>query len=52
MEPLSISANKVVTYDEVRTNPKIVKLIDGANEVMQAMGFTEHGHRHVTAAPP
>jgi len=49
MEPLSVSPKKVVTYDEVRTHPKVVKLIDGANEVMQSMGFTEHGHRHVTA---
>ena len=37
-----------VTLKEVRANHKIRKLIDGANEVMKAMGYTEHGHRHVT----
>ena len=36
-----------VTFKEVRSNPKVVKLIDGANAVMKAMGYTEHGHRHV-----
>lgn len=27
-------------------HPKVRTLIDGANEVMKAMGYTEHGHRH------
>jgi metal-dependent HD superfamily phosphatase/phosphodiesterase len=38
---------KLLTVKEVRANPKVKKLIDGANEVMKAMGYTEHGHRHV-----
>jgi len=38
---------KLVTLKEVRANHKVRKLIDGANEVMKAMGYTEHGHRHV-----
>jgi uncharacterized protein len=36
-----------VTFKEVRNHPKVRALIDGANEVMKAMGYTEHGHRHV-----
>jgi uncharacterized protein len=36
-----------ITLKEVKANPKVKKLIDGANEVMKAMGYTEHGHRHV-----
>ena len=38
---------KLITIKEVKANPKVKKLIDGANEVMKAMGYTEHGHRHV-----
>lgn len=47
MEAPPIVGPKVVTFKEVKANPKVRKLIDGANEVMKAMGFTEHGHRHV-----
>lgn len=38
----------VVTYLDVQKNQKIIDLILGANEVLRAMGFTEHGLRHVT----
>ncbi len=41
------STVKLVTLKEVRANHKVRKLIDGANEVMKSMGYTEHGHRHV-----
>lgn len=47
MESLALSESKPITLKEVRSNPKVRKLIDGANEVMKAMGYTEHGHRHV-----
>jgi len=47
MESLALQTPKPVTLKEVRNNPKVRKLIDGANEVMKAMGYTEHGHRHV-----
>jgi len=40
-------APKPITLKEVKANPKVKHLIDGANEVMRAMGYTEHGHRHV-----
>lgn len=46
-EQMSITGPKVVSIKDVKSNPKVKKLIDGANEVMKAMGYTEHGHRHV-----
>jgi len=36
-----------VTLQQVKANPKVIELITGANKVMQAMGYTEHGFRHV-----
>jgi metal-dependent HD superfamily phosphatase/phosphodiesterase len=47
-EPISIVGPALLTLKEVKANPKVRKLIDGANEVMKSMGYTEHGHRHVT----
>src|SRR5580704_10921689 len=47
MEPVTVVGPKLITLKEVRANPKIRKLIEGANEVMKAMGYTEHGLRHV-----
>ncbi len=47
MEPIAIVGPKPITLKDVRNNPKVKKLIDGANEVMKSMGYTEHGHRHV-----
>ncbi|MBV6457512.1 MAG: hypothetical protein HONBIEJF_00624 [Fimbriimonadaceae bacterium] len=38
---------KVVTLKDVKSNVIVKQLIDGANDVMKAMGYTEHGHRHV-----
>ncbi len=38
---------KLITLKEVKASPKVKKLIDGANELLRAMGYTEHGHRHV-----
>jgi len=46
MEPV-IADHKLITLKDVRHNDKVRKLIEGANEVMKAMGYTEHGHRHV-----
>ncbi len=46
-EQVSISGPKLVSIKDVKSNPKVKKLIDGANEVMKSMGYTEHGHRHV-----
>jgi metal-dependent HD superfamily phosphatase/phosphodiesterase len=47
VEVATEAAPKLVTLKEVRANHKVRKLIDGANEVMKSMGYTEHGHRHV-----
>jgi uncharacterized protein len=47
MESIAVLQPKLVTLKEVKNNPKVRKLIDGANEVMKSMGYTEHGHRHV-----
>lgn len=37
----------LITLKDVKANIKVKRLIDGANDVMKAMGYTEHGHRHV-----
>ncbi|MEX2242689.1 MAG: HD domain-containing protein [Fimbriimonadaceae bacterium] len=42
-----MSEAKPIYIKDVKANPKVRALIDGANEVMLAMGYTEHGHRHV-----
>lgn len=47
MEPVTVVGPKVVTLKDVRNDAKVRKLIEGANEVMRAMGYTEHGPRHV-----
>ncbi len=44
---MSVTESNPITLKEVKSNPKVVELINGANEVMRAMGYTEHGHRHV-----
>jgi metal-dependent HD superfamily phosphatase/phosphodiesterase len=41
-----VEEQPLVTFKDVRANPKVLKLIDGANGVMKSMGFTEHGQRH------
>lgn len=39
--------SKVITLEDVRNNEKIKVLIKTANTVLEAMGYTEHGLRHV-----
>src|SRR5579871_6217081 len=46
-EILLAPSPRVVSLKDVKANHKVKKLIDGANEVMKSMGYTEHGHRHV-----
>lgn len=36
----------LVTLKDVKANPAVQALISGANDVLNAMGYTEHGHRH------
>ncbi len=38
---------KLVTLDEVKTNEKVQTFIRRADEQMEAIGYTEHGFRHV-----
>lgn len=46
MSEIPTHAKHAITLREVKANPKVQALIVGANEVMRAMGYTEHGHRH------
>ncbi len=39
--------DRVVSLDEVKNNNKIKVLVNTANTVLEAMGYTEHGLRHV-----
>lgn len=36
----------MVTFDDVKTNEEILKLIDNSCKVLRAMDYTEHGLRH------
>jgi metal-dependent HD superfamily phosphatase/phosphodiesterase len=38
--------NGVLTLKEIRANPRIKAYIEGANELLNAIGYTEHGFRH------
>ncbi len=38
---------KPILIKDVKANHKVHALINGANDVLLAMGYTEHGHRHV-----
>ena len=46
MSDLITGAPHAISLREVKANPKVQHLIDGANQVMRSMGYTEHGHRH------
>lgn len=37
-----------VTFDQVRKDPDVVGLIEGADRALAAIGFTDHGIRHIT----
>lgn len=39
--------NKLITLYDIKHNREIRQLIDGANRVLDAIGYTEHGPRHV-----
>lgn len=45
--PTSQGTARPLTLEDVKANPKVRTLIDGANELLKSMGYTEHGHRHV-----
>lgn len=37
---------QMLTLREIRHDPRIRAYIDGANNLLSAIGYTEHGHRH------
>jgi len=47
MEATTALQHQVITLKDVKANPKVKCLVEGANDVMKAIGYTEHGHRHV-----
>lgn len=47
MKGTTKSEMRLINLKDVKSNPKVRTLIEGANELMKAMGYTEHGHRHV-----
>jgi len=38
----------MITLKDVRENPEVDALIRGAQKQLNAMGYTEHGHRHIS----
>ena len=38
---------KEITFEDVRDNPTIKAMIDGANRYLEAIGYTDHGPKHV-----
>ena len=38
----------MITVKEVRENPEVDALIRGAQKQLNALGYTEHGHRHIS----
>jgi metal-dependent HD superfamily phosphatase/phosphodiesterase len=39
-------ATGLITLREVRNNAKVRAYVEGANDLLNAIGYTEHGHRH------
>ena len=38
----------MITLKDVKENPEVDALIRGAQKQLNAMGYTEHGHRHIS----
>ena len=38
----------MITLKDVRENPEVDALIQGAQKQLRALGYTEHGHRHIS----
>ena len=38
----------MITLKEIRQNPEVDALIKGAQKQLNALGYTEHGHRHIS----
>lgn len=37
-----------VSFEDIRTDPDIIALIEGADQALAAIGFTDHGIRHIS----
>ena len=44
----AVPTYRAVTFDEVRKDPEILSLIEGADRTLAAIGFTDHGIRHIS----
>lgn len=44
----SVPSYREVTFDEVRKDPEVLTLIEGADRCLAAIGFTDHGLRHIS----
>ena len=38
----------MITLKDVKENPEVEMLIQGAQKQLEALGYTEHGHRHIS----
>ena len=38
----------MITLKDVKENPEVEALIQGAQKQLKALGYTEHGHRHIS----
>ena len=46
--PTTEKINRVVSFEQVKSNSEIKALIETANQSLALMGFTDHGRRHVS----
>jgi metal-dependent HD superfamily phosphatase/phosphodiesterase len=46
-ETPSTDGNRIVTFNEVRENPRVKIYVRKADEALAEIGYTEHGERHV-----
>jgi metal-dependent HD superfamily phosphatase/phosphodiesterase len=45
--PAAVPAGPVITFDQVRENPRVKVYVRKADEALAEIGYTEHGERHV-----
>ena len=38
----------MITLKDIKENPEVDALIRGAQKQLNALGYTEHGHRHIS----
>lgn len=45
-ETAALPEDGLITIEQVRRDPEVVALVDGANHTLHSLGYTEHGRRH------